>query len=175
MADDTDSGEKTEKPTPKKLADARKKGQVPKSKDVTSTVELLVWCALALLATGYVASQLGGLMESALKVAHQPFALAAPRLIEQAVLALLVVSAVLLLPVIAVGLASEYLQAGPVFALDRVMPKLENMNPVEGVKMMFTMDAVIELLKAAEKSAALLFIGWLAVLSLLPQLALLPH
>ena len=175
MADDTDSGEKTEKPTPKKLADARKKGQVPKSKDVTSTVELLVWCALALLATGYVGAQLGGLMESAMKVAHQPFALAAPRLIEQAVLALLVVSAVLLLPVIAVGLASEYLQAGPVFALDRVMPKLENMNPVEGVKKMFTMDAMIELLKAAAKSAALLFIGWLAVLSLLPQLALLPQ
>ena len=175
MADDTDSGDKTEKPTPKKLADARKKGQVPKSRDVTSTVELLVWCALALLATGYVGTQLGALMEAALQVAHQPFALALPRLIDQAALALLAVSAVLLLPVIAVGLVSEYLQAGPVFALDRVMPKLENMNPVEGVKKMFTLDALIELLKAATKSAALLLIGWLAVVSLLPQLALLPQ
>ena len=39
MADDTDSGDKTEKPTPKKLADARKKGQVPKSRDVTRSEE----------------------------------------------------------------------------------------------------------------------------------------
>ena len=175
MAQDNDSGDKTEQPTPKKLQDARKKGQVAKSKDVTSTVELFVWCALALLATGYTATQLGGLLESALKVAHQPFAIAAPRLIEQAVLALLLVSAVLTLPVIAVGLLAEYLQAGPVFALERVKPNLEHMNPVEGVKRMFTMDALVELLKAVGKSVALVLIGWLAVLSLLPQLALLPQ
>ena len=80
MAQENDGGDKTEQPTPKKLQDARKKGQVAKSKDVTSTVELLVWCALALLATGYTATQLGGLIETALKMAHQPFALAAPRL-----------------------------------------------------------------------------------------------
>ncbi len=175
MAQENDGGDKTEQPTPKKLQDARKKGQVAKSKDVTSTVELLVWCALALLATGYTATQLGGLIETALKVAHQPFALAAPRLMEQATLALVLVSAVLMLPVIGVGLLAEYLQAGPVFALERVKPKLENMNPVEGVKKMFTMDALIELLKAVAKSVALLLIGWLAVISLLPQLALLPQ
>ena len=57
MADDTDSGEKTEKPTPKKLADARKKGQVPKSKDVTSTVVLLVWFMLGALVLGYAANR----------------------------------------------------------------------------------------------------------------------
>jgi SpoVK/Ycf46/Vps4 family AAA+-type ATPase len=42
-----DAGDKTEKPTPKKLEDARKKGDVSKSKEVTSTVVLVVWLASA--------------------------------------------------------------------------------------------------------------------------------
>ena len=72
-----DSGDKTEQPTPKKLQDARKKGQVPKSKDVTSTVELLVWFALALLAVGWATLELKGLMAQMLQVLHEPFANAA--------------------------------------------------------------------------------------------------
>ncbi|MFN6996692.1 MAG: EscU/YscU/HrcU family type III secretion system export apparatus switch protein, partial [Aquincola tertiaricarbonis] len=65
MADKNDGGDKTEQPTPKKLQDARKKGQVPKSKDVTSTVELLAWFALATLAIGPVTRQLAGVMDAA--------------------------------------------------------------------------------------------------------------
>lgn len=175
MAQDQDSGDKTEQPTPKKLQDARKKGQVPKSKDLTSTVTLAVGGALALLASGYAGEQLAALMDAALAVAHRPFVQAAPQLAQQALLTLLGLSAVVLLPMAAVGVLTEFLQAGPVFALDRVLPKLEHMNPVEGVKRMFTMDALIELLKAVLKSATLLGITWLVVVSLLPDLALLPQ
>ena len=53
MAQDKDSGDKTEQPTPKKLQDARKKGQVPKSRDLTSTVTLAVAAALTLVACGF--------------------------------------------------------------------------------------------------------------------------
>ncbi|MFN6998126.1 MAG: EscU/YscU/HrcU family type III secretion system export apparatus switch protein, partial [Aquincola tertiaricarbonis] len=104
----------------------------------------------------------------------QPFALAAPSLAAQALQALLVLSAWLLLPVGAVGLLTEFLQAGPVFALDKVKPKMENMNPVEGVKRMFTMDNLIEVAKAVGKTVLLLGVGWLVLRSLLPQIALLP-
>jgi len=175
MAQDQDSGDKTEQPTPKKLQDARQKGQVPKSRDLTSTVTLAVGGVLALLASGYAAQQLAALMDTALTVAHRPFVQAAPALAQQALLTLLSLSAVVLLPMAAVGVLTEFLQAGPVFALERVKPKLEHMNPVEGVKRMFTLDALIELLKAVLKSAALLGITWLAVRSLLPELALLPQ
>ena len=175
MSQDQDSGDKTEQPTPKKLQDARKKGQVPKSKDLTSTVTLAVGGVLALLASGYAGQQLAALMDLALQVAHTPFVQAAPALAHQALLTLLGLSAVVLLPMAAVGVFTEFLQAGPVFALDRVLPKLEHMNPVEGVKRMFTMDALVELLKAVLKSATLLGIAWLVVVSLLPQLSLLPQ
>jgi len=46
MADKNDGGDKTEQPTPKKLRDARKQGQVWKSKEATSTLVLLVWLVL---------------------------------------------------------------------------------------------------------------------------------
>jgi type III secretion protein U len=169
-----DSGDKTEQPTPKKLQDARKKGQVPKSKDVTSTVELLVWFALAFMAVGWATVELKGLMAHMLHVLHEPFANASAQLMAAAVKTLVALSAAVLLPVAAVGLLTEYLQAGPVWSLEKVKPKLENMNPVEGIKKMFTMDSLVELLKAIAKTAALGFIGWRAIQSLLPQLALLP-
>ena len=174
MADKNDGGDKTEQPTPKKLQDARKKGQVPKSKDVTSTVELLVWVTLAALATAYAASQVTQLIEASLQAIQQPFVNAATDLGWKALHALLALTAALLLPVGAVGVLTEYLQAGPVFSMERLKPKLENMNPVEGVKRMFTMDNLVEVAKAAAKTAALLVIGWLAVTALLPQLVHLP-
>ena len=49
MADSNDSGDKTEKPTPKKLQDARRKGQVPKSRDLTGTLQLVGFTAVLLL------------------------------------------------------------------------------------------------------------------------------
>jgi type III secretion protein U len=174
MADKNDAGDKTEQPTPKKLLDARKKGQVAKSKDVTSTVELLAWVLLAVLATTYAGVQVSGLIEAVLQTLHDPFALSAPALGRKALHALLALTAVLLLPVAAVGVLAEYLQVGPVFSFDRLKPKLENMNPVEGVKRMFSLDNLIELAKAAAKTLALLVVGWLAVSALLPQLVHLP-
>lgn len=175
MAQNDDGGDRTEQPTPKRLQDARKKGQVAKSRDVTSTVTLFAALALALLAAGFAGSQLLALIELALGVAREPFANAAPRLAQAALLALLGLSAAVLVPMAALGVLAEYLQAGPVFALDRVTPKLEHMNPVEGVKRMFSMDTLVELAKAVIKAAALLLIGWLAVRAMLPELALLPH
>ena len=174
MSQQDDSGDKTEQPTHKKLQDARKKGQVPKSKDVTSTVELLVWFALSLLAVGWATLELKSLMAQMLQLLHQPFANAAPQLVAAALKTLVALTAALLLPVAAIGLLTEYLQAGPVWSLEKIKPKLENLNPVEGVKKMFTLDSLVELLKAIAKTVALGLIGWLAIKALLPQLALLP-
>jgi type III secretion protein U len=72
-----------------------------------------------------------------------------------------------------VGLLTEFLQAGPVFTTQKNQPKLENLDPVAGVKKMFSADNLIEVLKAAVKTITLFVIGWLVVKSLLPQIVLL--
>lgn len=173
MADMNDGGDKTEKPTPKKLLDARRKGQVPKSRDLTSTVELAGWLALVALGTAWVGAELASVAEAALRAVGEPFEMAALRVGGQAWQVLLALSALALLPVVAVGLVTEYLQAGPVFSGDRLKPKAENLNPVEGIKRMFTMDNLIEVLKSIAKALVIGTLGWLLVRSLIgPSAAL---
>src|SRR6185369_12935445 len=64
VSDKNDGGDKTEKPTQKRLDDARKKGDVSKSKDVTSAVGLVLWLAMAALASGFMATRLAQLFDS---------------------------------------------------------------------------------------------------------------
>src|SRR5262247_1455907 len=64
MAGGSDSGDKTEKPTPKRLEDARKKGDVPKSKEVTSTVGLVAWLALGAGVVAFAPPRIAALFDS---------------------------------------------------------------------------------------------------------------
>jgi type III secretion protein U len=170
-----DSGDKTEQPTPKKLDDARKKGDVPKSKEVSSTVGLIVWLALGALTLTYATTRIGTLYESLFTVIGQGwattgFAGAARALGAQAAELAVMLVAMLLVPVAAVGLLTDFLQMGPVLSFEKLTPKLENMNPVEGVKKMFSMDNLIELLKAVIKTALLFVVGWLVVKPAIPEI-----
>lgn len=171
---DQDSGDKTEQPTPKKLEDARKKGQVPKSKDLTSTLELLVWFVLSGLAMGWAAKQIMALMALTLQAVSGPFTWSGTTVADQAFHTLLAITAATLLPVAAVGTLVEFLQAGPVFSVDKITPKFENLNPAEGFKRLFSMDNVIEVVKSLLKTFALAWVGWLVIRGMLPTLVKLP-
>lgn len=173
MADKNDGGDKTEQPTPKKLLDARKKGNVWKSREIPSTVTLLVWLALGAFAAGFAATRLQALLDASLLGLGQGFAQSARNLGWMALQTTLALSALCLLPPMVVGVLAEFLQTGPVLAFDKVKPKLENLNPVEGVKRMFTLDNLVEVLKAVAKTVLLFAIGWWVVQALLPQLLLL--
>lgn len=175
MSDKNDGGDKTEKPTPKRLEDARKKGDVSKSREVTSTAVLAAALALGMLATGYAADRLGGLFESLFSTVAQGwgeggFAGVVRSLGSQALEAALLLSALLMVPLAALGMLVEFLQAGPVMSFEKLKPKLENLNPVAGVKKMFSMDSLVEVLKAVLKTALLFLVGWLLLRSALPQM-----
>src|SRR3972149_3561726 len=64
--------EKTEKATPKKLRDARKKGQVAKSQDFPSAFTFVVSIAATLFSAGYLFEQLAGFMVPALQSIRMP-------------------------------------------------------------------------------------------------------
>jgi type III secretion protein U len=178
MAGDNDGGDKTEQPTPKKLEDARKKGDVAKSKEVTSTVVLIVWIGLGALAVTYAGVRFAALLDMLFAMIgqgwqHTGFAGAARDFGAKAAELALMLVAMLLVPVAAVGLLTDFLQIGPVLAFDKIKPNLEHLNPVEGFKRMFTMDNLIEVAKALAKTALLFGVGWLLVKSSLPQIVLL--
>jgi type III secretion YscU/HrpY family protein len=178
MADKNDAGDKTEKPTPKKLEDARKKGDVAKSREVTGAVGLVLWLAMVAGATGFAGRRLAALFDALFATIgagwlHTGFAGAARSMGALSAELALTLTAILVVPAALVGLLVDFLQMGPVLTFEKVTPKLENMDPVAGVKRMFGMDHLIEVLKAVVKTALLLAVGWLVVRALLPQLVLL--
>lgn len=165
MAEKNDGGDKTEKPTPKRLEDARKKGDVPKSKDVTATATLFVWLLVLVFAAGYAGSQLMMLFEAGFRAigSDQPFLSAASTLGWAAGFALMAITAVALIPPALTGVLSEFLQAGGVFTTEKMKPGLDKLNPIDGIKKMFSIDNLIELLKTIAKAALIVVIVWLVL------------
>ena len=173
MAGNDDSGSKTEKPTQKKLQDASKKGDVSKSRDLSATAGLLAVLLLAAVALPLLGEQVAALARASFEVVQEPFANAAPRLGRQAALTLLTVVGVVVVPVALIGALVEFLQVGPVLTAEKLKPKAENLNPAKGLKRMFSVDNLVELLKSIIKTALVATIAWLALKAVLPGLPLL--
>jgi type III secretion protein U len=165
LAEKNDGGDKTEQPTPKRLRDARKKGDVAKSKDVTATATLLVWLLIVVFGAGFAGSRIMRLFDAGFTMVarNQPFALSAGTLGWNAVTAGLLITAIALVPAAATGVLAEFLQAGGVFTTEKLKPTLDKMNPAEGIKRMFSMDNVIELLKTLAKALLIGFVTWLVL------------
>ncbi|WP_457388439.1 EscU/YscU/HrcU family type III secretion system export apparatus switch protein [Roseateles sp. P5_E1] len=172
MADD--SGDKTEQPTAKRLLDARKKGDIAKGKELTSTATLLVWLVMGALCMRMACERIAALCEALFaRVStgwrEEGFGHVAALLGWQSVELSLLLVALLVIPVAVLGTLIEFLQAGPVLAFEKVAPKLEHLNPAEGLKRMFSMDNLVELIKGILKTALLLGIGWAVARLLLPD------
>ena len=165
VAEKNDGGDKTEKPTPKRLADARKKGDVAKSKDVTATATLFVWLIVLVFGAGFAGTRIVALFDQGFVLisSDQPFTLAAKTLGWSALFALLAISAVAMIPAAITGVLAEFLQAGGVFTTDKLKPGLDKMNPVEGLKKMFSLDNLVELIKTVVKAALIVFVIWLVI------------
>lgn len=177
MAGSDDSGDKTEKPTQRRLDEARRKGDVAKSKDLPATIGLLVWLLLFSLATGLAGQRLAAMFAGIFD------SLAAGRDVSAQVAVIgwaaasdfVLLTSGALLPVLLVGVAAEVLQTGPVLSFDKLKPDLGKLNPVEGIKRMFSLDNLVELAKTIAKTALLLFVAWVVIRAALPQvLGLLP-
>ncbi len=175
MADKNDGGDKTEKPTPKKLQDARKKGNISKSTEITNTAELILWLALFGLGLAYAGERIAALMNTAFEGMSGSFVDTAPALAWMALETTLIITALFLLPIAAFGLLVEFLQTGPVLSFEKIKPTMESLNPAEGVKRIFSLDSLVEGIKALIKTVLLFLIGWWVLEALLPELVLLPR
>ncbi len=172
---DNNSGDKTEQPTPKKLKDARKKGDVPKSKDVTSTAVLILWLILFAFGLDYTYDQIVGIANQVFAVPDQDFSKDLARIGWAATKSVLALGAIFLVPVILFALAVEYLQTGPILTFEKIKPKLSHINPVEGIKKLFSMDNLIEVFKAVLKTGVLFLLAWIVIRQFIPELIMLPR
>jgi flagellar biosynthetic protein FlhB len=152
------AGEKTEKPTAKRIQDAREKGQVAKSSDFNSAV-VLTTAAMAMMYAGpYSFSTIYALMRHTFEqILRSPVAL---RPLDDAGFNTFLSGTIqsvawLLLPVLlalmTLGALGNLIQVKPLFAPAAVHPKLDKINPIGGFKRLFSMRAIMETVKALVK------------------------
>lgn len=151
--DSQDDSSKTEDPTPRRLDEARKKGQVPLSREMNSWVMLLMATMLVLALSGPMVTSLGQGLRTYLEQAHAlPGVPGGLRSVLGG--ALLETLKILLLPFLLLMTAAflgPFLQIGPLFAPEAVKPDISKISPIKGWKRLFSTRALMEFAKGILK------------------------
>ena len=166
MADDpSDKDQRTHEPTPKKLEDARRRGEVPMAPEVRHATMM----AGALAVTGWLglsAMERLGTMLTRLWGDAQTFRIE-PDGAQNLATGVVWHTFVSLLPVFAVLLAcavgTAFLQGRPSLSWSRVSPKWSKLSPAAGVKRLFGTRALVEFTKTLAKISAIGLVVWLVL------------
>lgn len=156
------SEEKTEDATSRKKADARKKGQIAKSKEVG--------LAMTLLAVTLVIATLSSFSSRILKENVVYFLgnnLNIP-LNETNLKSLMLISITrfsisylpIVLPIMIMGILGNYIQSGFLFSMETIKPKLSKINPINGFKRMFSSRTIVELFKSMAIVTIVGYVGY---------------
>lgn len=151
---------KTEKATPKKLRDAQKKGQVVKSKELVQAFVIAATFIVLYFVGWFFIERFQKLMVKSIEVMNNHFGQAVTILIKDLLLDYAIIMAPLCIAVIVVATAANMFHSGVVFSLETVKPDMEKVNPVKGVKNLFTLKNLIEMFKAMIKVGVLTWFIW---------------
>jgi type III secretion protein U len=174
MGRDPDSSDKTEAPTPRRLERARQQGQVAVSRDLGHAAGLAAAVSMAGLGLGWATHQLLDLFEALWPALGQPFGSAAGALGSRAWHTGLALCGAIVVPVGLAGVLAIRLQAGPVWSVQRMAPRLQHLDPLGGLRRMASLERLTDLSKALLKSMAALALGWATVSTLISPLSHLP-
>lgn len=163
--------EKTEKATPKKLRDARKKGQVAKSQDFASALTFIVSIMGTILSAGYIYKNLTGYLVGTFKAITFNIDLEnrAGSFLYEALMVILKTSLPIVAIVAAVGVIVNFLVVGPMFSFEAMKFDLKRLNPIEGLKQKFKLKVLVELLKSILKIVGAAIIIFLVMWRMLPD------
>jgi flagellar biosynthetic protein FlhB len=164
MAEDQDRASQTEEPTQRRLDEARRKGDVVKSSEVSAVAALAGAVGVVLLAGGWMSRSMS---ESLLPFIAHPDAIdlhgrggvevlrAAMGAGAPALLVLVVASVA--------GAAGNLIQHGFLWAPSKLAPDLSKLNPFGGLKRMFGLDSLMNFLKSLAKIAAVGVVAWMVL------------
>jgi type III secretion protein U len=164
--------EKTEKATPKKLRDARKKGQVAKSKDFPAAFTFAASFALIVFSAGYFFKNLAGYMIMAFKGVKGGIQITdhIPQFLASALQVIFTTSIPFMIIISILGVLVNFLIIGPLFSMEAMKPDIKKLNPVNNIKQMFKLKTFIELLKSILKIAGALILIYTVVYHSLPEI-----
>jgi flagellar biosynthetic protein FlhB len=154
MAEGDDSSqEKTEEASPRKLEKAREEGQVPRSRDLTSTAVLLIASIGLYIFAGFMGEKIVGLTRENFTLTratiYDPNAMIA-HLVSSIFDGLFSIVPLMILLLIA-SIVGPIALGGWNYSAKAMEPKLSRMDPLAGLKRMFSVKSLIELLKALGK------------------------
>ncbi|RAV03526.1 flagellar biosynthesis protein FlhB [Paenibacillus sp. YN15] len=159
------AGEKTEPATPKKRADARKKGQVAKSAELPGALILLFCFMTLLMFGGYMKDRMFLLMQGTLKdylTNDITVANVMPLMTDLLAQVLLLLAPIFAVTVL-VGILANYMQIGFLLTGEAFKIKFSKINPIEGAKRIFSLKSLVDFAKTLLK---LTLIGYLVYSSL---------
>ena len=152
-------GEKTEPATQKKLNDARKKGQVAKSREITNGLELLALFLILKFWVGQMGVQfldIFNAMYSRIPDVTVYWQDTMPErdismLFQQMLLGVLLIIAPILLVGYLIAFLTDVAQVKWKPTLEPMKPKFNKLNPISGFKKIFSVNALVELVKSVAK------------------------
>ena len=157
--------DRTEQATPKKRAEAKKKGNIARSIEVNTAVMILV-SALAFSVWGKtifysVQTMMQYVFQKQLTTELTVTSFA--EMFEKGGLYMIMLLGPFFLFIMVSGVAANLMQAGITFSSESITPKLEKINPLTGFKRFFSLKAFVDLLKNVAK---MLVIGFIAYITL---------
>lgn len=166
MAESESGQDKTEDPTEKRKKDSREKGEIARSKELNTLAVMLAGAGGLLIFGGMLAQELMDLMRLNFNLSREVIMdekSMGTFLLVSGKIALIAIQPVMITLLLA-ALIGPISLGGWLFAAGSMAPKFSRMNPGAGLKRMFSMKAVIELVKALAKFIITLFVA-LMVLS----------
>jgi flagellar biosynthetic protein FlhB len=153
--------ERTESPTPKRLEEARKKGQVPRSSELSAAAVILTAGSGLHFLGGYMGGQLHGLMSTSLTLTREQSVdetLMVATMAGELAHALIACAPIMGLTMIA-ALSAPMLLGGWNLSFEALAPDFTRLNPAAGFGRMFSSRGAVELAKAFAKFIALALVA----------------
>ncbi|WP_169777512.1 flagellar biosynthesis protein FlhB [Campylobacter mucosalis] len=165
--------EKTEEATDKKISDAKKDGNVPKSQDMSGFITLIIGIGVLIAMLGFMQDQVVSLYQYYSKFIGKELTIPTIHLIALNTMARVLL---MILPVcvcVAIGgILASIMQFGFIFTTKPITPDLKKIDPIKGLKNLFSMKKVIESIKIVAKVSAVFGVGFYFFLKFIKEL---PH
>lgn len=155
MSDEPEESQKTEEPSEKKLTDARRKGDIPVSREVATAASIGAAVVLMAFAAPPVAGRFVDALSLLVVNAHDISINSSFDNMSHYVMDLFLIMAFVLSPIFiaftAAGIGAAFAQNAVVFATERIKPQPNRLNPIKGFKRMFSQSSFVELGKSVVK------------------------
>jgi len=164
-------GSKTEKATPKKRRDERKKGNVFLSQDAVAVTTLMGSCAALWLLAGRIVDQMAGYMTLCLRAVGDTLAIGdqVMELEQQGVMLLVRTVLPITLVTATCAIIATFAQTRLLVSGELLRPKFSRISPLQGIKRLFSLKSVINALKGIIKITLLMVIVYFSLKGMLDE------